>query len=185
MAYQRIIHVVNRTTEPLECMDNGVPWTIKPGYKRDQREIDVQKGSNAAGPIIVKEMTEVIVGAGPGDTVYMEPLPYFVAERAKRQNPIMGTLDGLNPNSFESLIAVPDWNDDISPCEQSEAIELLDRSTLGDKAQGAVVLVPRGARKAPKMTRAERKAWQKRIGQRQAIVMQDLKNPNGIRLTAD
>jgi hypothetical protein len=185
MAYQRIIHVVNRTTEPLECMDNGVPWTIKPGYKREQRVIPVKKGSNAAGDIIVEEMTEVIVGAGPGDTVYMEPLPYFVAERAKRQNPVMGTLDALNPNIFDSLIGVPDWQDDITPCEQSEAIELLDRETLGDRAKGAVVLVPRGAKKAPKMTKRERKLWQKRIGQRQAIVQQDLRNPAGIKVAYD
>ncbi len=123
-----IIHVVNRSLDMLEVMDDGIPWPIRPGYKL---------GADGT----------TIVGAGPGDTVLMEPLPYFAAERAKRQNPVMGTEDPLNPSVFQSLIAVPEWGDDYTPMQQTDAIERLDRSLLGDAEQKAEVIPARGARR--------------------------------------
>jgi hypothetical protein len=161
---------VNRTTEPLEVTDNGIPWVIRPSYKRTQKVVD-------------GVMTEVVVGAGPEETLVLEPLPYFAAERAIRQNPIMGTVDPLNPNAFQSLIAVPDWGHDLSFAEQSDAIELLDRSMLGDDAQKAVVIIPRGGRKPPKMTPAALKAAAKQNRGRDGVSVQGLDNPAGIRLS--
>lgn len=115
MAVMQIVHVVNRTTVPLDVMDDGVPFVIRPGYKR-----------LASGEI---------VGAAPDGSVLLEPLPYFAAERAKRQNPIMGTGDPYDGRSFLSLVAVPAWGDEFGHVEQSGAIELLDRSKLPEDRQ--------------------------------------------------
>src|SRR5690606_14894603 len=62
--------------------------------------------------------------------VFLEPLPYFAAERAKRQNPQMGTADPEDPRSCVSLIGVPKWGDEYSHIEQTDALELLDASLL-------------------------------------------------------
>jgi len=141
--FGRIAHVVNRSLEILEVTDDGIPWPIRPGYK-------AEPALDAAGdPVLDEEGRAVvnIVGAGPGGTVYMEPLPYFAAERAKRQNPVMGTEDPYNPSDFQSLIAVPEWGDDYSPIQQSDAIERLDRSLLPDDMQKVTVIAARGGRK--------------------------------------
>ncbi len=127
MGITRIVHVVNRTTGPLEVMDDGQPWPIRPGYKR------LEDGT--------------ITGAGPNGEVATEALPFFAAERAIRQNPVMGTNDPYNPRAFESLVAVPDWGQDYSHREQSDAVELLDRSQLPVDAQAATAFAVRGGRK--------------------------------------
>ena len=144
MPYQRIVHVVNRTYDtPLEVMDDGIPWVIRCGYARVPKVDDqgVQVKDDQGGPAFE------VVGAGPGGTVFMEPLPYFAAERAKRQNPVMGTEDPLNPSAYETLIACPEWGDDYSPLEQSDAIERLDRSLLAPELQNIDVKAVRGARR--------------------------------------
>lgn len=131
----RILYVVNRTTVPLEVTDDGKPWRIRPGYKRVPR---LQDGE----PVIDPETGEPvfdIVGAAEGGRVAMEPLGYFAAERAKRQNPVMGTQDPYNPTRFVSLVAVPDWGDDYSHIEQTDALELVDRSQLPEDRQNAIV----------------------------------------------
>lgn len=156
MAGQKIIHVVNRTTDPLEVMDDGVPWPIRPGYAlREKRNAagEIEKDDDG-NPIIE------VVGASDG-RVAMEPLPFFAAERAKRQNPQMGTEDPLNPNSFVSKIAVPDWGEDYSYLPPTDAIERLDRSLMDSEAQSAVVIPGRGAprlqnRRNPKTGKFER-----------------------------
>lgn len=146
MVTQRIVHVVNRTCEQLEVMDDGVPWTIRPGYKRVEKLEEGQTGT----PAVDEEgnVKYYLCGAGPGGTVALEPLPYWAAERAKRQNPQMGTEDPLNPTVFEPLVAVPDWGDDYGPVELSNAIERLDRSLMDPDAQKAVVIPGRGARRS-------------------------------------
>lgn len=154
MVYQRIVHVVNRTHDRvLQVTDDGIPWQIRPGYRR----IEDADGN----PVLDAEGREQIVGAGPAETVFMEPLPYFAAERAIRQNPVMGTEDPLNPNSFQSLIAVPEWNQDYTPLQQSDAIERIDRAQLPEDAQQATVIAALGgrrpvAKKNPKTGRFEK-----------------------------
>ena len=129
--FGRIVHVVNRTTDMLEVMDDGIPWPIRPGYK----------------VVTNDDGDSVVVGAGPDGSVYMEPLPFFAAERAKRQNPIMGTENPYNIQDFQSLVAVPDWGDDYSHQEQSDAIERMDRSQLPDDVQNVKVVSGSGARR--------------------------------------
>lgn len=109
----RLVQVVNRTTVQLEVMEDGMVYTIRPGYV------------NVGGEI---------VGADNGK-VATEPLPYFAAEKAKRQNPIMGTGNPYDGRSFQSLVAVPEWGDEYDHVEQSNAIELLDRSQLPEEKQ--------------------------------------------------
>jgi hypothetical protein len=140
MTFQRIVHVVNRTFDRvLQVTDDGIPWQIRPGYRR----VEDAEGN----PVLSDEGKEQVLGAGPGGTVFMEPLPYFAAERAIRQNPVMGTEDPLNPNAFESLVAVPDWGHDYSPLQQSDAIERLDRSQMSGDAQTAIVMTAIGGRR--------------------------------------
>lgn len=139
----RIVHAVNRSLEPLEVMDDGVVWTIRPGYVLTPKKNEKGEG------IFDKDGKPVfeIIGSGPGGSVLMEALPYFAAERAKRQNPVMGTEDPQNPNSFESLIAVPEWGDDYGYMGQTEAIERLDRSMLPAELQNIDVREAVGGRK--------------------------------------
>lgn len=147
MSVTRIVHVVNRTLDPLEVHDDGIPWVIRPGYK-------FQPVLNEKGEPVLDEagvpMGEII-GAGPNGDVLMEPLPYFAAERAKRQNPVMGTEDPYQADRFESLIAVPAWNEDYSYRPQSEAIERLDREQLPAQLQSVEVIAARGGRKPVKV----------------------------------
>lgn len=110
MAFTQIVMAVNRTTVKLEVMENGMVWEIPPGY------VVLEDGS--------------FVGAGVGGRPLETPLPYFVAERAMRHNPIMGTSDPLNPGRALSLVGVPAWGNDVSHVEQSDAIEILDRRGL-------------------------------------------------------
>lgn len=183
MTVTKIVHVVNRSLEPLEVMDDGIPWPIRPGYKAEP-QLDA-KGE----PVIDPETGEPavkIVGAGPGGEVLMEPLPYFAAERAKRQNPIMGTEDPYQANSFETLIAVPDWGDDYSYKPQSDAIERLDRSQLPEEAQVAKVIPGRGRRPMVK-TRDPKTGRFKMVdpGARTALGASRTLNPAGIETRID
>lgn len=146
MSITRIVHVVNRTLDPLEVMDDGVPWVIRPGYKLQPR-LD-GKGQ----PVLSAETGEPemeVVGSGPGGEVLMEPLPYWAAERAIRQNPVMGTEDPYQPQDFKSLIACPTWpgRDDVSFCQQSNAIERLDRSLLPEEVQSASKVIAGAGRR--------------------------------------
>lgn len=131
----KIVYVVNRTTVPLEVMDDGRPWVIRPGYKA------VARMDDDGNPVMDPDTGEPaydIVGSAPNGQVQMEPLDYFAAERAKRQNPVMGTANPYDPTSFQSLIAVPDWGDDYSHIEQTMANELIDRTLLPlERQQGA------------------------------------------------
>jgi hypothetical protein len=179
MTFQRILHVVNRSLEPLEVMDDGIPWVIRPGYKlvraSDEGELTDDEREDAS--VDVK-----LVGAGIAGTVFMEPLPYFAAERAKRQNPVMGTEDPLNPNAFQSLIAVPDWGEDYSPLEQSAAIERLDRSLLPEQLQNVTVVQARGGRK--KVTKKIKGRTRSVYPNARGMVQGDAsENPAGIRMT--
>lgn len=123
----RIVHVVNRTLDPLDVTWNGAPKVIPPGYKQ------LEDGT--------------IVGAGPEGLPHREPCEYYMAEAAKRQHPVKGTLDPEAHNSYETYIGVVEWNDDISHRGISTAIELLDRSLLPEDRQNVRHQHIPGARK--------------------------------------
>jgi hypothetical protein len=64
--------------------------------------------------------------------------PAIAVRHAKAQNPRMGTQHPFDPTRFESLVGVDGTTDPITPLEQSDAVELLDRSKLGGLAEQAV-----------------------------------------------
>lgn len=142
-----IVYAVNRTTEPLDCMDDGVPIVVRPGYKRVpllDDEGKPKKDKKTGEPLFE------VVGAGENGQVLMEPLPYFTAERCRRQHPLMGSEDPNSVNDAEFLIAVPEWGQDYSHLEQSDAPERINRALLPPDAQKATLIAPRGGRKAVK-----------------------------------
>ncbi|MET0742948.1 MAG: hypothetical protein ABWY78_06215 [Microvirga sp.] len=176
--FGKIVHVVNRSLLPLEVMDDGIPWPIRPGYIEKPVVGDDGPVLDEAG----EPVTE-IVGAGPGGTVYQEPLPYFAAERAKRQNPVMGTEDPWNPNSFESLIAIPAWGEDYSPLNQTEAIERLDRSQLPAESQNIKVIAGRGQGRAMPRKNPKTGKFEKVVSNARAVVQGEAReNLTGMRL---
>lgn len=124
----RIVNVINRTLEPLDVTWDGVPKVIPPGYRKDAE-------------------TGEIVGAGPGGQPHAEPCEYYMAEAAKRQHPVKGTLDPEHHLTYETYIGVREWGDDCSYREPSTAIELLDRSLLPPERQNVVHQYVPGARK--------------------------------------
>jgi hypothetical protein len=69
--------------------------------------------------------------------------PKAQAIKFKEQNPIMGTQD---PFSLECkyLIGIEEQQDDCSPVEQSNAIELTDRSKLNKSEQDVEVITGQG-----------------------------------------
>lgn len=119
-AIPRVVNAVNRSTVPLDAMFDGQPVVIPAGYK-----------------VVDAEGVSRIIGAGRDGEPLTYPLPYFAAEMVKRQNPIMGTEDPTSPRDFESLIAIVEWDDDVSHVEQSDAIERLDREMMDEAAQEA------------------------------------------------
>jgi hypothetical protein len=72
------------------------------------------------------------------------------AELVKRQNPVMGSEDPTDPRSADYLLGVEEWGDDISPLEQSDAVERFDRSLVtdpqGQKAKPMDLHAKRGSR---------------------------------------
>src|SRR6266705_1344900 len=64
--------------------------------------------------------------------------PAIVAEAAKRQNPLMGSL---NPATgiCDYLVGIEEQGDVCTPLEQSKAIELMDRSKLTQSRPNEVV----------------------------------------------
>lgn len=148
-AIQKMVSAVNRTTEPVDGMFDGQPVVLLPGY-------EIVDGK--------------VVGAGPSGTVRSNPLPYFAAEMIKRQNPVMGTEDPLDPRDFESLIGIVEWDDPIDHLEQSDAIERLDRELMSEEAQTATPMLTAAGRKSKKKTRGGRRYSDTR-----------LKNPLAIR----
>ncbi len=65
-------------------------------------------------------------------------VPIVVVQFAKDQNPVMGTQDRYEYEGSSYLVGVPEWGDDCSPIEQSDAIERLDRSSIEDEGRTAV-----------------------------------------------
>lgn len=154
-----MVNAVNRTTGPLDAMFDGQPVVLVPGYKLvDDPE---------------KEGKQKVVGAGPGESVVTNALPYFAAEMVKRQNPLMGSEDPENPREFESLVGIMEWGDDITHLEQSDKMERIDREMLDDEAQTARAIRTSSGRKADKL--------KKRGKGGRRFTDPQLKNPQGIR----
>jgi hypothetical protein len=166
---QQIVYVVNRSTVPLDCMSDGVPFVLQPGYRREAI-IDPATGQQEVDKITL-EPVFAIVGAAPGGRVNTEPVVLGAAMRARRQHPIMGTEDPDAMNSGEFLVAIPAMGHDFSHVEQTAAPERFDRRLMMNPGQQAV-LVTRGRRKRPK------------VGQsgltRSSTYLPELWNPAGI-----
>jgi hypothetical protein len=118
--YMDFVKVVNRTTRKLEGMFDGVPIDLPPGYL-----------TNLEGKV---------VPAGENGEPAFKMLPHAAAERLKWQNPQMGTADPEVPTDVEFMVGVESWGDDISYLPATDAVELLDRSLLGDEAQTATTM---------------------------------------------
>jgi len=131
MARMRIVLITNRTTEALDCMFDGVPEKIPPGYKRVNKA-DEDEGAQ-------EPFESVVVGAQDDGRPYQHPVEYFAAEAYKRQHPRMGTQDpySVDARDTEYLLGVEAWGDDVSHTEQTGAEELLDRTQLPAQRQDA------------------------------------------------
>ena len=185
MARARLVQIVNRTTLPLDCMFDGIPEVIKPGY------VFQPNGETDANG---RELGDVVPAGADGKPSkdgepYGHSCTVHEAECYKRQHPIMGTQD---PNSTDSrdteyLLGVEAWGDEIDHVEQSDAIELLDRSQLPDDRQNIRVRQVSGARRVPtKGSKLGRKAkLVARERRRQAYTDRYLKNPCGIKAAYD
>lgn len=116
MRRQEIVFLVNRTLRPLEVMDDGVPITLKPGY----RKLDDGR----------------VIGAGAHGQPIGEPVALATANRAMDQNKKRGTV---NPDDTLDCVFLCGVNgrDDISYVEDntSDDDELIDRSMLPEAAR--------------------------------------------------
>lgn len=129
------VQVVNRTTEPLDAKFDGIPIVLVPGYK--------QEGNT-------------IVPAGENGTPAYTTLPRAAAERAKWQNPQMGTADPESPSDMDFKVGVAEWGDEIDYLPPTDAVELIDRDLLEDEARTAVPVQTRAGRRLNKKGRRSR-----------------------------
>jgi hypothetical protein len=177
MARERLVEIVNRTTEPLDVMFDGCPDVVRPGYK----VIEVE----GEGP--------KIVGAGHDGAPATHVCGIHAAEAYKRQHPRMGTQDphSVDANDTEYLIGVEAWGDDIEATEQTGSDELIDRLQLPEQRRNATV-VPIGTNESPRSTRSKKQAKEARKAaskkkanaqhnRRQKYTDEKLKAPTGMK----
>ncbi len=67
--------------------------------------------------------------------------PEFIANAIQRQNPIMGSDDPMTGN-LQYLVGIEENQDDCSPIEQSDSIELYNRQRQKD-AVPVMIVAPR------------------------------------------
>lgn len=122
----RLVQIVNRTTDYLDCMYDGVPEKVPAGYREVPGEMEGDPPR--------------IIGAGPDGGPLLHTVEYYAAECYKRQHPRMGTQDpfSVDARDTEYLMGIPEWGDDISHVEQTDADELIDRTLLPAHRQNAV-----------------------------------------------
>lgn len=183
MARTRLVQIVNRTTKPLDCMFDGVPEVIPPGYK-----IVMVEKKDANGKVLLEKngdekMVAWVVGAAPNGEPLRHTVEYSAAEAYVRQHPVMGTQDPLSVDARDTdyLLGVEAWGHDIDHLEQSDAIELIDRDLLPEDRRHVKAVDVRGKRR-DRSPGAIRDRKQKENKRREALAAGD--NPNGIRLTA-
>ncbi len=135
----RTVRIVNRSTLPLDCMFDGVPDVVPPGYKT------VAKLDEKGNPTKKLE----VVGTGANGEPAFHVVEYSAAETYIRQHPIMGTSDptSVDAKDTDYLIGCIEWGDEISHVEQSDALELINRSMLPDDRQNIQVLNIAGGRR--------------------------------------
>jgi hypothetical protein len=164
---QQIVYCVNRSTQPLDCMHDGVPFVLRPGYV-EAPDLD-ENGQQRVDPT-TRQPAFKIIGAAPGGQVLTEAVILGAALRARRQHPVMGTEDPDLMNSSESLVAIPALGHDYSHIEQTDAPERFNRRDMLQPGQKAVLVTRR--RKLPK------------VGQsgltRGSVYLPELWNPAGI-----
>jgi hypothetical protein len=140
----RTVRLVNRSTLPLDCMFDGVPDVVPPGY-RAQPKLDDK------GEIVKKNGKTVVetVGTGHDGEPGFHVVEYAAAEAYIRQHPIMGTSDpsSIDAKDTDYLIGCIEWGDEISHTEQSDAVELLNRALLPDDRQGISLINIAGGRR--------------------------------------
>lgn len=184
MARTRFVEVINRTTQPLDVMFDGVPDVIPPGYVIVQAKDPDGKPLEKAGKPVMK-----VVGAMPDGSPRTFTGEIHAVEAWKRQHPLMGSQDpeSVDARDTDYLLGVEEWGDEISHLEQSDAIELIDRSLLPEDRQNIAVRQVAGGRRkvdpnAPKKRKRELVARNKR---RVAYTDNKLKNPVGMRVGYD
>lgn len=123
-----IVEVVNRTTQSLDFMFDGVPGVVYPGYKLDETGKPVPAGRDGY----------------PRTTSLTKPQ----AEYARRQNVKMGSEDprsgdlellvGVGIRDEEGcLTADPNWiMNSISYTPRGDSLERFDRSTMPEMDRG-------------------------------------------------
>lgn len=120
MAYGNLVVCVNRSTKPIEGTFDGQIIRMAPGYVDDGTGKVVRAVDGHGAPVVTM-------------------LPAHVAAIVKSQNPVMGTQDPLNPSPDEYLVGVEKWpagtKDDLTHTEQSDAIEIIDRSAIADESR--------------------------------------------------
>lgn len=84
---------------------------------------------------IVNRSSKTLKGTWDGRHYDIAPgkhsFPVIQAEKFKEQNPVMGTDNPYSAMSTKQyLIGIVEYNDDITPIEQTDAIELWDRSKM-------------------------------------------------------
>lgn len=83
-----------------------------------------------------------------GRTIVLTPGANHVNEAyarlARRKFFVMGTEDPQVPGKATLLVGVEAWGDPITPQEQSDAIEVIDRSKLPDGFDGREVVTTKG-----------------------------------------
>jgi hypothetical protein len=83
-----------------------------------------------------------------GRTMTFAPGPNHVNETyvrlARRKFFVMGTEDPALPGHAEMLVGVEAWGDPITPIEQSDAVEVIDRDKIPDGWKGRELVTTRG-----------------------------------------
>lgn len=118
MLNDQIVHVVNRTTEPLDLTYDGRPYVVPPGYT-ETGDAD-KKGKRA------------VVGAGKNGDPLALPMLAQVAKAGLLQHPIAGTHDPYSPHPTVFYLGIAEEQGvfPIDHVDFSDVEELLDRSLL-------------------------------------------------------
>ena len=196
MARTQMVWIVNRTTGPLDCMFDGIPEVIPPGYRSEMVPAFDKKGNQVLEKNGDEKFEEKIVGIGGGafndkkfaaeyaevGDPYVHHVEYAAAEAYIRQHPIMGTQDPLSVDARDTdyLLGVVGWGHEIGHVEQSDAIELLDRTLLSDERQSGTTVINVAGKRRDVSKGAIRDRKQKENKRRAALDAGE--NPNGIHL---
>lgn len=96
---------------------------------------------------LVNRTSKTLMGVWNGRQHMIEPgshsFPEAQALKFRDQNPIMGTEDPFTLQK-QYLMGIPEMQDDCSPIEQSNSVELQDRSKLGASQQNVQVIQGHG-----------------------------------------